>query len=81
MTRRRYSGANGVSNTILMAGGYESRYSGFAVYYPDGTPNQRLGVKIDVSVSLTIQGVLSGQDEVLQRALLFIEQQGRLEVA
>ncbi|WP_461152023.1 S41 family peptidase [Spirosoma pulveris] len=70
-------GANGVSNTILMAGGYESRYSGFAVYYPDGTPNQRLGVKIDLPVSLTIQGVLGGQDEVLQRALLFIEQQRR----
>ncbi|WP_461074117.1 S41 family peptidase [Spirosoma horti] len=70
-------GANGVSNTILMAGGYESHYSGFAVYYPDGTPNQRLGVKIDVPVSLTIQGVLSGQDEVLQRALLFIKQQER----
>ncbi|GAB3788508.1 hypothetical protein GCM10028818_55200 [Spirosoma horti] len=70
-------GANGVSNTILMAGGYESHYSGFAVYYPDGTPNQRLGVKIDLPVSLTIHGVLSGQDEVLQRALHFIEQQGR----
>lgn len=67
-------GANGVSNTILMAGGYESRYSGYGVYYPDGRPNQRLGVKIDIPVILTIQGELAGRDEVLERALRYIQQ-------
>ena len=66
-------GANGVSNTILMPGGYSARYSGYAVYYPDGTPNQRLGVKIDVPVSLTIKGELAGQDEIMNRALQFIQ--------
>jgi hypothetical protein len=69
-------GANGVSNTVLMPGGYSSRYSGYAVFYPDGTPNQRLGVKIDIPVSLTIEGELSGQDEIMNRALQFIQQHG-----
>lgn len=67
-------GANGVSNTILMAGGYECRYSGYGVYYPDGTPNQGLGVKIDIPVALTIEGELARQDEVLERALRYIQQ-------
>ncbi|MCF0049068.1 S41 family peptidase [Dyadobacter sp. LJ53] len=66
-------GANGVSNTILMAGGYSAKYSGYAVYYPDGTPNQRLGVKIDIPVSLTIQGELARQDEIMDRAIQFIK--------
>ncbi|MBC3787174.1 S41 family peptidase [Spirosoma utsteinense] len=70
-------GANGVSNTILMAGGYSSRYSGYAVYYPDGTPNQGLGVKIDIPVTLTKQGELGGQDEILERALRYIDKPGR----
>ncbi|GAB3552199.1 S41 family peptidase [Spirosoma fluminis] len=67
-------GANGVSNTILMAGGYSLRYSGYAVYYPDGTPNQGLGVKLDIPVTSSIDGEVAGADEVLQRALRFIEQ-------
>ncbi len=65
-------GANGVSNTVLLPGGYAGHYSGFAVYYPDGTPNQGLGVKIDIPVKLTIKGVLEGNDEILEKALQYI---------
>lgn len=66
-------GANGVSNTVLLPGGYAGHYSGFAVYYPDGTPNQESGVKIDVSVTPTIAGELQGKDEILERAIEYIK--------
>ncbi len=66
-------GANGVSNTVLLPGGYAGHYSGFAVYYPDGTPNQELGVKIDVSVTPTIAGELQGKDEILESAIEYIK--------
>ena len=66
-------GANGVYNTILLPGGYAGHYSGFAVYYTDGTPNQQLGVKIDIPVDITIKGDLNGKDEILERAMNYIK--------
>lgn len=66
-------GANGVSNTVLFPGGYAGHYSGFAVYYPDGTPNQELGVKINIPVTLTIAGELGGKDEILEKAIEYIK--------
>jgi C-terminal processing protease CtpA/Prc len=65
-------GANGVSNSVLLPGGYVGHYSGFSVYYPDGTPNQELGVKIDILANITIKGELAGKDEILDRAIQYI---------
>jgi C-terminal processing protease CtpA/Prc len=67
-------GANGVSNTILMPGGYAAHYSGFGVYYTDGTPNQKFGVKIDIPVGLSIKGDLEGRDEIFEKAMKYIAQ-------
>jgi len=65
-------GANGVSNTILLPGGYKGHYSGYAVYYPDGTPNQQLGVKIDIPVKITIDGLIEGKDEIFDKGYGYI---------
>ena len=66
------AGANGMAITINFPGQYFSFFSGFGEYYPDGTPNQKLGVKIDIPVNKTLHGLLNGDDEILQRALIEI---------
>lgn len=67
------AGANGIRTTIVLPGGYSTYFSGYGVYYPDGTPNQKLGVKIDIPVKPTIKGELKGKDEILERAIKFIQ--------
>jgi len=68
----RTSGADGnVSRVILPMGIYTS-FSGIGVYYPDGAETQRVGIKIDIKVRPTIDGITQGRDEVLERALKFI---------
>ena len=68
----RTSGADGnVSRVILPMGIYTS-FSGIGVYYPDGAETQRIGIKIDIKVRPTIDGIIQGRDEVLERALKFI---------
>ncbi len=42
------AGADGDIVTISIAGGITTNFSGIAVFYPDGTQTQRIGVKIDV---------------------------------
>jgi C-terminal processing protease CtpA/Prc len=63
------AGANGMAITVNFPGQYFSFFSGFGEYYPDGTPNQKLGVKIDVPVYKTLSGILTGRDEILDKAI------------
>jgi C-terminal processing protease CtpA/Prc len=63
------AGANGMAITVNFPGQYFSFFSGFSEYYPDGTPNQKMGVKIDIPVNRTLRGYLNGDDEILQKAL------------
>ncbi|MBE9463783.1 S41 family peptidase [Dyadobacter subterraneus] len=63
------AGANGMAITINFPGQYFSFFSGFAEYYPDGTPNQKLGIKIDIPVNRTLQCYLNGDDEILSKAV------------
>lgn len=44
-------------------------FSGIGIFYPDGTPTQNVGVRLDVEVLPTTEGVQAGRDEVLERAL------------
>ncbi|WP_293312404.1 S41 family peptidase [Pedobacter sp. UBA5917] len=66
---RQTAGANGMAITINFPGQYFSFFSGFGEYYSDGTPNQKLGVKIDVRVDKTLNDILTGKDEILEKAL------------
>ena len=47
--------------------------SGLGVYYPDGRETQRAGIKPDIYVEPTIEGIRAGKDEVLDRAVMFAE--------
>ena len=48
--------------------------TGIGVYYPDGREIQRVGIAIDVEVKPTIQGIIDGKDELLEKALEIIFQ-------
>lgn len=66
------AGADG-NVTELDFKGFHTRYTGIGVYYPDGRETQRIGIIPDIEVKPTIKGIQEGKDEVLDRALLFIE--------
>lgn len=53
--------------------GFHTRYTGIGVYYPDGRETQRIGIIPDIEIKPTIKGIQEGKDEVLNRALAFIE--------
>ncbi len=42
------------------------------MYYPDGKETQRVGIISDVKVSPSINGILTNQDEVLNKAIEII---------
>lgn len=68
------AGANGNVSIIPMTfEGMETWISGIGFYYSDGSDVQRKGVKIDIESKPTIEGITKGKDEVLERAIQFIE--------
>ena len=67
------AGADGnVSNFEIIKAVF-TRFTGIGVYYPDKRETQRIGIVPDIEVKPTILGIQQGKDEVLDRALQFIE--------
>jgi C-terminal processing protease CtpA/Prc len=69
----RTAGADGNVSHITLPRNITTLFSGFGVYYPDGTNTQRAGIRIDYYVEPTIEGIRQGRDEVLEKALEIIE--------
>lgn len=67
------AGADGNVTFIGLPGGIRCNFTGVGVYYPDGRETQRIGIVPDIKVEPTIEGIRAGKDEVLERALQFIE--------
>lgn len=66
------SGADG-SVSDFTFDGFNTRFSGIGVFYPDKRETQRIGIVPDIEVKPTIKGIQEGRDEVLERALLYVE--------
>lgn len=66
------AGADGNLSFTEFIGGYKSFFSGTGIYYPDETITQRKGVKIDIEINQTIEGIREGRDEIMDAALLYI---------
>lgn len=66
------AGADGIVTNIPMGGGLTISYSGYGVYYPDKKQTQRVGVKIDIIVKKTADAIRDNRDEIMERALLYI---------
>jgi carboxyl-terminal processing protease len=67
------AGADGNVTYVVLPGGYSAAFSGLGIYYPDGTPTQRVGIKINIQARPTIAGLKQQKDEVLQRAIDFVK--------
>ena len=65
------SGADGDICKFKIAG-VETAFSGLGVFYPDERETQRKGIKIDIEVKPTLKGLKAIKDEVLERAIEFI---------
>ncbi|WP_157802129.1 hypothetical protein [Flavobacterium sp. 1] len=47
--------------------------SGIGVYYPDRRETQRIGIIPDIEVKPALLSIQQGKDEVLERAIKFVE--------
>lgn len=68
------AGADGNISEIYLPGNIRTMISGIGVYYPDGKETQRIGIVPDVEVKPTIQGIREGKDEVLEKAVFYINE-------
>lgn len=67
------AGADGNVVNLALPGGLLTRFSGIGVFYPDRTPTQQVGVRIDIPVEPTRAGIIAGRDEILERAIEELE--------
>lgn len=67
------AGADGNVSLIRLPGNIATAISGMGIFYPDGTPTQQVGVKIDYVIKPTIRGIRQGKDELLEKAIHIIE--------
>ena len=67
------AGADGDVSAITLPGQIRTAISGLGVYYPDGGETQRVGVRIDVPVQPTMEGIRQGRDELLEKAIEIIQ--------
>ncbi len=67
------AGADGNNCQISFIKDYLVSFTGIGVYYPDRRETQRIGIIPDIEVKPTILGIQQGKDEVLDRAIQFIE--------
>ena len=63
------SGADGDIVSLPLPGGLMTYFSGIGIFYPDGTPTQTVGVRLDVEVDDTVESLQTGRDLVLEKAL------------
>lgn len=71
----RTAGADGTISKVYLPGGIQTWFSGVGVYLPDGGEIQRIGIIPDIEVKPTIEGVREGHDELVEKALILIEQE------
>jgi carboxyl-terminal processing protease len=62
------AGADGNVVLINLPDGISTYFTGLGTFYPDHSPTQRIGIKPDIEVSPTINGIRNGIDEVLNAA-------------
>lgn len=68
------AGADGNISKIILPGNISTTITGLGVLYPNGKETQRTGILINMPVKTTIEGIRTGKDEILQKAINFITQ-------
>ena len=67
------SGTNGEETYVRMPGGFELRFTGQEVFHADGRQLQQIGIQPAITVRPTLRGLRAGKDEVLDRALRYLQ--------
>ncbi len=68
------SGANGNITYVFLPGNLKTYFTGLDTRHGNGDQLQRKGLQPHIFVRPTIQGLAEGRDEVLERAIQFIEE-------
>jgi C-terminal processing protease CtpA/Prc len=68
------AGANGDVTSFLLPGGVWVTFTGHDVRHADGRQLQRVGIQPDVPAAPTLRGLREGRDEVLERALAWLDE-------
>jgi C-terminal processing protease CtpA/Prc len=63
------AGADGNVTGIVLPGGIFTMISSIGIFYPDNSPTQGTGVKINFIVKPTIKGIIDRKDELLEKAI------------
>ena len=66
------TGANGDVTEFILPGGITVRLTGQNVRFPDGRQLQRIGLVPDIEVRPTVRGFRAGRDEVLEKAIAYL---------
>jgi len=66
-------GTNGDVTNLAVPGGIYVNFTGQGVWHADGRQLQRLGLQPDVEVRPTLAGIRAGRDEVLEKALQYLD--------
>jgi len=66
------AGSDGNIAMFHFPGNIQTVFTGIGIYYPDMSPTQRIGVKIDHNVKPTIKGISNGKDEILEKCISLI---------
>lgn len=69
------AGADGNISQFYLPGGINTVISGIGIYYPDGRETQRVGIIPDMEVKPSIEGIRSGKDELLDKAVEVINRE------
>jgi C-terminal processing protease CtpA/Prc len=70
------AGANGDITDVVLPGGLSVVFTGHDVRHADGRQLQRVGLKPQVYVRPTLEGLRTGRDEVLERAVDYLRGTG-----
>jgi C-terminal processing protease CtpA/Prc len=68
------AGANGDVTTFTLPGGISVSFTGHDVRHADGRQLQRVGLQPDIEAAPTRAGIRAGKDEVLERAVRYLEE-------
>ena len=71
---RNTGGYDGACAPFLIQPDFGAAYTEDAVFYPDGKQTQRIGIIPDIYVSKTYSGVKRGKDEILERAIQYLNE-------
>lgn len=66
------SGADGANAQFELIKGFHTSFTCFGVFYPNKKETQRIGIVPDIEIKPTILGIQQGKDEVLDRAIQYI---------